>query len=94
MRTDTVEIYSDQTNAAVLRHPQRKFPGVLIQGDSLHALCRQTDDILADADSLRGTDAYDDLSDLGDRLRDYLRHYKVVMEEHRLPLPFNDSTDP
>ncbi|KRD74512.1 hypothetical protein [Lysobacter sp. Root983] len=92
MRTDTVEIYSDQSNAAVLRHPQRKFPGVLIQGDSLHAICRQADDILADVDSLRGTGAYDDLNDLRNRLWDYLIHCKVVLGEHGIPLPFSENT--
>jgi hypothetical protein len=32
MHVEKVEIYSDKTNSAVLRHPARKFPGVLIQG--------------------------------------------------------------
>ena len=38
VRTELVEIYSDKTNAAVLRHPGRHFPGVLVQGDDLYAL--------------------------------------------------------
>jgi hypothetical protein len=32
MRTENVEILSDKSNAAVLRHPDRVFPGVLVQG--------------------------------------------------------------
>lgn len=47
MHTADVEIYSDQTNAAVLRHPGRRFPGLLVQGDSLYALCVQADDACA-----------------------------------------------
>jgi Family of unknown function (DUF6959) len=31
MHVEPVEIYSDQTNAAIMRHPGRRFPGVLIQ---------------------------------------------------------------
>lgn len=61
MHTETVEIYSDKTNAVVLRHSGRKFPGVLVQGDSLHALCCQADEACAGASSLLGTEAYDDL---------------------------------
>lgn len=38
MRTETVEIYSDASNAAVIRHPGRQFPGMLIQEDTLHSL--------------------------------------------------------
>lgn len=33
MREDKVEILSDTTNAAIMRHLGRRFPGVLIQGD-------------------------------------------------------------
>ena len=29
MRIEPIEIYADTTNAAVFRHPGRKFPGVL-----------------------------------------------------------------
>jgi len=43
MRVEPVEIYSDEPNHAVLRHPGRRFPGALIQGDSLYVLCRQAD---------------------------------------------------
>ncbi len=42
MRIENVEIYSDQSNMPVVRHPGRKFPGLLVQGDTLHALCTQT----------------------------------------------------
>jgi len=35
MRTELIEIYSDKSNAAVLRHPGRKFSGLLVQGDTL-----------------------------------------------------------
>ena len=38
MHVESVEIYSDATNAAVMRHPGRRFPGMLIQGDTLHSL--------------------------------------------------------
>ncbi|MFG2501498.1 DUF6959 family protein [Streptomyces sp. NPDC048441] len=36
-----VELFTDGGNDAVVRLPGRRFPGVVIQGDSLHAL--QTD---------------------------------------------------
>jgi hypothetical protein len=34
-RPATVEIYHEQSNFVVLSAPGRKYPGVLIQGDSL-----------------------------------------------------------
>jgi hypothetical protein len=44
MRVEPVEIYSDQTNAAVMRHPDRHFPGVLVQGDTLWTMCGRADE--------------------------------------------------
>ena len=94
MRTEPVDIYSDLSNSAVMRHPQRSFPGVLIQGDTLHRLCLMADAACEGANSLRGTDAWDELIALRESLRDKLTHYKAVLGEHGLPLPFSENTRP
>lgn len=90
MRTETVEIYSDATNAAVLRRPGRRFPGVLVQGDSLYVLCRQADEACKAAHGVFDEDAYDELDDLRNALWSYLTHYEVVLGEHQIPLPFSE----
>jgi hypothetical protein len=38
-----VELFSDQGNGAVLRLPMRRFPGLLLQGDSLKNLAEMAD---------------------------------------------------
>jgi predicted RNase H-like HicB family nuclease len=81
MRSESVEIYSDATNAAVMRHPGRRFPGVLIQGDTLHTMLHRADE------ALNAGDRYE-LEDLRDHLRDLVDHYKKVLVEHDLELPF------
>ena len=90
MHTATVEIFSDQSNAAVVRHPGRRFPGVLVQGDSLFGLCCQADIACTAARSSLDSDSYEELNDLRNKLWGYLNHYKAVLQEHQLPLPFND----
>ena len=35
MKKELVEMYSEESNFVVLRTPARRYPGVLIQGDSL-----------------------------------------------------------
>ena len=87
MRTETVEIYSDASNAAILRHPGRRVPGVLVQGDTLHLMLRQVEDVCSGAESL-SADAYDELTDLRDKLRSLLDHYETVLGAHQIPLPF------
>lgn len=86
MRIEQVEIYSDQTNSAVVRHPGRRFPGVLVQGDTLYSLCHQADGVCQEVS--RDHPAYDELNDLRNHLWRLLSHYKLVLGEHGLPLPF------
>jgi hypothetical protein len=91
MRTEVVEIYSDTTNCAVLRHPGRRFPGVLVQGDTLYNLCRQADRICLTARNVMSADDYEEMDYFREELRTFLSHYKKVMSEHGLSLPFFDT---
>lgn len=38
-----VELFSDQGNGAILRLPERRFPGLLLQGDSLKNLAEMAE---------------------------------------------------
>jgi hypothetical protein len=89
MRIESVEIFSDKTNAAVLRHPGRAFPGVLIQGDSLHALCQRAD--LACQEVGQGTAGYPEVNKLRNALWSYLNHYRTALGEHGIKLPFDEQ---
>jgi hypothetical protein len=88
MRVEPVEIYSDATNAAIMRHPGRHFPGFLIQGDSLYVLCRRADEVCASIG--RGAPGFDVANELRNALWASLNHYKAVLVEHQLPIPFNE----
>jgi len=91
MRTESVDIYSDQTNAAILRHPGRKFPGVLVQGDTLYSMCFHADQVCAKAKGSLSVEAYSELNALRNNLWSFLNHYKVVLGEHQIPLPFSEA---
>ena len=91
MHIRDVEIYSDQTNAAVMRHPGRRFPGVLVQGDSLYSLCVRADNSCAVARDKLDSDSYSELNELRNALWGYLNHYKSVLGEHQIPLPFSED---
>jgi hypothetical protein len=88
MRVEPVEIFSDATNAAVMRHPGRGFPGFLLQGDTLYSLCLRADDVCTAIG--RGAAGYDEANELRNRLWSALNHYKSVLDEHKLPLPFSE----
>jgi hypothetical protein len=88
MRIVPVEIFSDQTNAAVMRHPDRRFPGVLIQGDALHALCQRAD--IACEEAGRASPAFKAMNDLRNALQSVLARYSAVLGEHEVPLPYSE----
>jgi hypothetical protein len=87
MRTEPVEIYSDASNAAVMRHPGRQFPGVLIQGDTLSILVKQIESIRSLNDP---QEAAEELADVYEHLNELLQHYKSVLKSHAIRLPFHE----
>lgn len=91
MRTEPVEIYSDATNAAVMRHPGRNFPGMLIQGDTLHSLSSMAAAALAGAEP--DSDHWHDLKELAEELQSRVNSYAQIMQEHGLPLPFSSGSE-
>jgi hypothetical protein len=89
MRIEPVEIYSDKTNMAVLRHPKRKSPGVLIQGDDLHVLCCRADKACSEIS--RSEPGYAELNQLRNALWSRLNHYKATLVEYEIPMPFTED---
>ncbi len=90
MRVDSVEICSDASNNAVMRHPGRRFPGVLVQGDSLYSMCRTVDEICSNARERLDHESYESLNELRNDLWARLNHYKTVLSDHNISLPFSE----
>ena len=88
MRVEAVEIYSDATNAAIMRHPGRRIPGLLIQGDTLHSLCRRADEVCEAIG--RSSAGFQEANKMRNHLWELLNHYKSTLDSHGLPLPFSD----
>jgi hypothetical protein len=74
-----------------MRHPGRHFPGVLVQGDTLHAMCVRLDAVCKEARGRLSEDALFELNEHRNHLWDLLNHYKAVLLEHQIPLPFAES---
>ena len=87
MRKEDVEIYSDATNMAVMRHPGRRFPGVLVQGDTLSGIVQELGEVLSEKDKL-SEDTAIGLEDLYELLSGMLKHYNAVLDEHGMDVPF------
>ena len=82
-----VELYSRDGNVAVVRLPRRRFPGLLMQGDSLSTLAGDARELAA---ALRtGADPNDLADDLAEQLSDMLAFYAATLAAHGIPLPYN-----
>jgi len=88
MRHADVEVFGDAVNASVLRLPGRKYPGILVQGDSLHTLLRSVAQATEALRLGRGDDAEAELVDLLGTLRQYQAAYEAALEAAGIPLPY------
>ncbi len=89
MKIEEVEIYSDKTNLAVMKHPRRNYPGSLIQGDSLYILCTDLDEAIEDLKQKNYDDAYYCLNEIRNGLWERLNNYIEVLTEHGMDVPFS-----
>jgi hypothetical protein len=91
MKTVTVELLSDATNQAVLRIPGRKFPGILLQGDSVASLY----DMAKEIGELWKSGDKNDIPVLAQQLEavlgEKLKHYEAVLRENKIELPYSPS---
>ena len=88
MKIEQIEIYSDASNLAVMRHPGRKFPGSLIQGDSLSVLVKEARE-LHEALKLSGDNDLVALAEMHrEKLEDRLAVYEKALLEHGISLPY------
>ncbi len=86
--TQHAELLTPPHNYAIVQLPERKFPGVVFQGDSLHSLVCELEDIQEMLASGEMVDAREDMSYLVERLRQVRDSYIRTLQSRGLGLPF------
>lgn len=88
MEVMPLEVYSPQANMAIVKPPGRRFPGIVIQGDTLHELFVAAGK--AEEMARRSADA--ELVAWAGKLSGEIgklhAHYERVMVEHGVRLPY------
>jgi hypothetical protein len=79
------ELLTPPHNYAVVQLPGRRFPGVVVQGDSLSVFCEGAKRVAMLA---AGTAADDEAAYLCEELNSVLRSYIRVLESRSIELPF------
>jgi 3-hydroxymyristoyl/3-hydroxydecanoyl-(acyl carrier protein) dehydratase len=93
MKSITLELLSEHTNSAVVRLPDRRFPGVVIPGDSLHILHSLMKSIIARCaeNQVDGETPADLAREAQQILAGYLRVYETALQAHGYTLPYTPS---
>lgn len=86
--TTTAEVLSPATNFAIVKLSTRAFPGVLLQGDTLHGLYREAHRALAALNPDEQQEACDSLELVVVSLKGYLDWYENVLGRHGYSLPY------
>jgi len=96
MKRMEVDVLGEQTNAPVIELPQRRFPGVVLQGDSLHALHTLAAKVSAALAKGRAHEAGEGAAELCEVLEGYVGAYEDALVRAGVDLPYTKkrSVDP
>lgn len=94
MQKKELEVFSEATNLAIVRMPGRKFPGSVIQGDSLSILRGLSEELRNELRDHPDEDLRYTAQELFEHLDGRLRHYIDVLDAEGIPLPFNRPPPP
>jgi hypothetical protein len=83
-----IESFSSSTNAAVIRLPGRKFPALVLQGDSLKILMDEAHEVARLSRRTNISELVDAADHLAQLLGEYLRHYEEALKKHGESLPY------
>jgi uncharacterized protein DUF6959 len=86
--SERVELLSKATNYAVVQLPGRKFPGVVVQGDSLHGIVQLLAKLRALAKAHNDEELTEGLAELHDLLQESSKRYEAVCKERGITLPY------
>jgi hypothetical protein len=91
-----VEVFSQATNAWVIRTPGRQFPAAVVQGDTLSSLYALAESVLGRARACRCEDEElaGEAEELRDRLWDRVQHLEQTLQTHGIALPYERTLWP
>ncbi|MDX3588479.1 hypothetical protein OG920_28970 [Streptomyces europaeiscabiei] len=88
MKHIEAELFTDGGNDAVVRLPGRRFPGVLVQGDSLRILRSDVAEVVEACERGDLEEARDSAGLLLTNLDALLARYEAALGEHEIQRPY------
>ena len=90
MKTVEVEVYSDASNHWIVRTPGRRFPALIVQGDTFHSLLADVEALAANLSTILGPNAEpaEEAAAIADSLRERLADYERTITAAGFELPY------
>lgn len=85
---DTAILLTPAHNYAVVQLPERRFPGVVIQGDTMNAIVRRLGAMNALLEDGNISELGFEISDMRQELAEVLASYEMVCRKHSIELPY------
>ena len=91
---ETAQLLTKPTNYAVVHLPGRRFPGVVVQGDSLHSHVRRLAAIQSMAAKYCDEELNAGISERFEIFSQASKHFEKICNEHGISLPYPVSANP
>lgn len=82
------DLLTPPVNYAVVQLPERKFPGVVVQGDSLFSMVRDLNEMKRCLDARDFDELAANIDNLADTLKRALAQYESVCAARKIDLPY------
>jgi hypothetical protein len=96
MKKVEIELYSEATGSEIVRIPERRFPGVVVQGDSLSILHANAKDLSIRLKDLgvQDEELLHAAQEVQEQLLGRMLHYQQVLAAHGIELPYSGAAAP
>ena len=91
METKPLDVFSEASNFGIVRMPGRRFPGCVIQGDSLSILLSAAEVVWRESQGINNQSLSEAACELYNALKSRLDHYEQVLTGHKMELPYSRS---
>lgn len=89
MKKVELELYAHTSTIAVVHLPERRFPGIVLQGDTLSILHSLAMSIMKRTSNLDDTELQDEAQELLELLEIRLKFYEITLQQHGIELPYH-----
>jgi hypothetical protein len=88
MPSDIAQVLSHIPNSGIVQLPGRRFPGIVMQGDTLSNVFENARFLLSEFKRLRDQERYYETLMFAEELQAQLLHYEETLERQGIELPY------